>query len=342
VRTSLVDRRSVERLLLLVGVLRAGLVDALAGEEPVSLERLARTAGTDLRATRVVMAALVSEGIVEEVAGAGASAGSEDGPLYRLSPLGRAHLVDEGPDLERAGLIHEVNKLRGWLELPDVLRSGRPASGGMARQDVRSRALAMGERDPAVLAEVVERCLAYAGPIRTMVDIGGSVGHLAREFARRGVKTSLFDKEEVLPIAREFLGAEAGSLTLLAGDLTVALPPGPFDLVYFGNVLHIYAPATNAGLVRAAFTALAAGGIIAIQDYVWGRSEKAAMFAVNMLRSTDEGGVWTEEQHREWLETAGFVDVVVCDLEASSAQLVLGRRPAGAAVEVYQGLSAGR
>ena len=57
-----------------------------------------------------------------------------------------------------------------------------PAAGGMARQDVRSRALAMGERDPAVLAEVVERCLAYAGPIDSMIDVGGSVGHLAREF----------------------------------------------------------------------------------------------------------------------------------------------------------------
>jgi hypothetical protein len=193
-----------------------------------------------------------------------------------------------------------------------------------------------------VVAEIVDRCLAYAGPAHTMLDVGGSVGHVAREFSRRGVRATLLDRDDVIPIAREYLGADAAAMTLVAGDFLASLPPGPFYLVYFGNVLHIYAPATNARLVRAAFAAVAAGGVIAIQDYVWGRSEKAAMFAVNMLRSTEEGGVWTEEQHREWLEAAGFVDVVVCDLHASPAQLILGRRPARDAGEVYQGLPAGR
>lgn len=162
-----------------------------------------------------------------------------------------------------------------------------------------------------------------------MIDVGGSVGHLAREFARRGVETTLFDKEEVLPIAREFLGLEAETMVLVGGDLTVALPAGPFDLVYFGNVLHIYGPETNARVVCDAFRATMPGGTIAIQDYVWGHSRDAAMFAVNMLRSTDDGGVWTEQQHRDWLTGAGFTEVEVLDLETTGAQLVLGRRPPG-------------
>ncbi len=173
-----------------------------------------------------------------------------------------------------------------------------------------------------------------------------SNGYYAREFARRGVKTSLFDQEEVLPIAREFLGQEffgeerrsgetgaagdaAGPITLLAGDFTVALPPGPFDLVYFGNVLHIYGPETNARAARDAYGITVPGGAIAIQDYVWGRGPDAALFAVNMLRSTADGGVWTEDQHREWLSGAGFVDIEVLDLNTSGAQLVFGRRPEG-------------
>jgi SAM-dependent methyltransferase len=322
-RTSLVDRRSVERLLLLVGALRSGLIDALAGEDAVTLDQVARSAGTDPRASRVILGALDSEGIVEE------KAGPEGDVLYRLSPLGRAHLVDEGPDLERSGLVHQVNKLRGWLDLPEVIRTGRPASSGMARRDVRSRAMAMGERDPAVLAEIVERCLAYAGTIRSMVDIGGSVGHLAREFSRLGVKTSLFDREEVLAVAREFLGREADDITLIGGDLTASLPSGTFDLVYFGNVLHIYSPETNACVAREAFHITVPGGTIAIQDYVWGRSPGAAMFAVNMLRSTDDGGVWTEEQHRAWLSDAGFTGIEIVDLDTSGGQLVLARCPAG-------------
>lgn len=322
-RESLVDRHAVERLLLLSGALRSGLVDALATGGGLSGVQVAGLAGTDARATRIVLEALVAEEVVEQHPG---PAGE---PLYRLTPLGRAHLVDEGPDLERFGLLHQVSKMRGWLELPDVIRTGRAPDRGGIKRDLRTMVSAMGERDPAVLDEIVSHCFAYAGAIHTMVDMGGAVGHLARHFSSRGVKASLFDREEVLPLAREFLGVEAEDIELLGGDLTVGLPAGPFDLVYFGNVLHIYGPDTGARVVREAFSITAPGGTIAIQDYILDRSQGAAMFAVNMLRSTDEGGVWSEAEHRRWLNEAGFVDARTSDLETNQTNLILARRPAG-------------
>jgi hypothetical protein len=322
-KTSLVDRRSVERLLLLVGALRSGLVDALRDQEPRSAEQAAGLAGTDPRASRIVLEALSAEGIVERTMGV------EGAPLYRLSPLGRAHLVDEGPELERSGLLHQANKLRGWLELPQVIRTGKPAPRDAARLDVRSLVCAMGERDQAVLDEIVEKCFAYAGTIRTMLDVGGAVGHLARQFARRGVRATLFDREDVLPVAREFLGAEASRIAFVGGDYTVSLPPGSFDLVYFGNVYHIYGAETNARVTRKAFGITAQGGTVAIQDYTWDRSEGAAMFAVNMLRSTADGEVWPAAEYRGWLNEAGFVDIETLDLETAGTQLMLARRPVG-------------
>jgi hypothetical protein len=99
--------------------------------------------------------------------------------------------------------------------------------------------------------------------------------------------------------------------------------------VYFGNVYHIYSPQTNARVSREAFSMVSPGGTIAIQDHIWGRSPEAAMFAVNMLRSTVDGGVWTEEQHREWLSGAGFEDIEVIELQTTPAQLVLARRHSG-------------
>jgi 2-polyprenyl-3-methyl-5-hydroxy-6-metoxy-1,4-benzoquinol methylase len=332
-RKSLVDRGSVERLLLLVGAVQSGLVDALAERAALSASDAARSAGTDPRASGIVLEALASIEVVERVPAAGRGLraddpeGSQAGPLYRLSPLGRAHLVDEGPDLERSGLLHQVNKLRGWLELPEVIRTGEPSARGMARQDVRSRALAMGERDPEVLDEIVERCFAYAGGITTMLDVGGAVGHLARQFARRRVKATLFDREDVIPVAREFLGESAVGIEMAAGDYTAALPAGPFDLVYFGNVYHIYGPVTNERVTREALNLITPGGLIAIQDYVWGRSLGAEMLAVNMLQSTTEGGVWTEAEYRAWLGGAGFVNIDVLDLKNSGAQLIIGQRP---------------
>ena len=332
-RDSLVDRSAVERLLLLVGALRSGLIDALARQEAADAAQVAAAAGTNPRATRIVLEALAAEGIVESGEPGGSALGAVEpaetgsGALYRLSAAGRAHLVDEGPDLERAGLLHQVNKMRGWLELDEVIRSGRPAATGRGNKDVRTRSFAMGERAPEVLDEIVERCFAYVGTIGTMIDVGGAVGHLARCFSRRRVKATLFDQEQVIPLAREFLGAEADALSFVAGDYTVSLPPGPFDLVYFGNVYHIYGPGTNAAVTRAAFSAVSPGGAIAIQDYVRGRSREAAMFAVNMLRSTESGDVWSEADHRAWLTAAGFVDVEMHDLTSTPTQLVLARRP---------------
>jgi len=325
-KDSLVDGAAVERLLLFSGALRAGLIDALANGEASTVEEVSRRAETDPRATQIVLEALAAEGVVERLQVEPATT-AEESVRYRLSEVGREHLLGGGAQVERFGLMHQVNKLRGWLELPEVIRTGRPVPRDPAKRDVRTMVGAMGERDPALLDEIVERCLAYSGPIHTMLDVGGAVGHVARHFARCGVRATLYDRENVIPLAREFLGDEGGDIALVAGDFTESLPAGPFDLVYLGNVLHIYSPATNARVTRSVFPILPPGGTIAVQDHMWGRSPRAARFAVNMLQATEEGGVWTEAQYREWLTTAGFVKIEVLDLEAAAVQLILGMRP---------------
>lgn len=319
-RTSLIDRRQVERLLLLAGAIRSGLIDALDREGARTADEAAKIAGADVRACRVVLEALASEGVVERLA-------ESEIIHYRLSALGRAHLTDEGPDLERSGILHFTNRVRGWLDLPEVIRSGRPLPKDPARRELRTLVSAMGELEPEVLDEIVERCLTYAGPIRTMLDIGGAVGHVARQFSRCGVRASVLDRESVVPVAQEFLGGEAADIALIGGDFTEALPPGPFDLAYLGNVTHIYGPEVNARVMRGVFAILPPGGTVAIQDHVWGRSPRAAMFAVNMLQATEDGGVWGEGQYRGWLSDAGFVEIEVADLDTTGAQLIFGRRP---------------
>ena len=359
-RESLVDRATIERLFLIAGAVRAGIVDALAAGGPATAAHVAAEAGADDRATLVVLEALVGEGLVERVgpipeppvraggpggegaaatgasapagapAATGVSAPGVAGPsatLYRLTSLAIAHLVHAGPQQERWGLLHQARKARGWLELPEVIQTGRPTPRDPAKRDVKTMVSAMGERDPEILDEIVDRCLSYAGPIQSMVDIGGAVGHVARAFSRCGVRATLFDRPAVVPVAREYLGEEGRDIALLEGDFTEALPEGPFDLVYFGNVYHIYSPATNARVTREAYSSVPPGGVIAIQDYVWGRSPRAAIFAVNMLQATDEGGVWSEAQFREWLKDAGFAKIEMFDLETAGTQLVLATRP---------------
>lgn len=344
-RESLIDRGAVERLFLIAGAVKAGVIDALAENGPVTAAGAALASGTDPRATAIVLEALVGEGLAERegaspepplpephlpephLPGLVDAIATSGGPLYRLSPLGRAHLVDPGPDLERWGLLHQARKAWGWLELPDIILTGETPPRDQAKRDVKTMVSAMGERDPAIVEEIVELCLTYTGPIETMIDVAGAVGHVARQFVRCGVRATLFDRPSVLPIAQEYLGDEGRDIGLVGGDLTEALPAGPFDLAFFGNVLHIYDPATNARVIREAFDLVSPGGAIGIQNYLWGRSPRAAMFAVNMLQSTENGGVWSEAMYRGWLRDAGFAKIETFDLETGGSQLVLAQRP---------------
>lgn len=315
-RESLVNGASVERLLLLNAALRSGLIDALDREGAWSAAEIASTAGANLRAVQMVLEALVAEGVVDRVTA----------ETYRLSNLGRAHLVEKGPNFERSGILHLAGRVANWLTLSETIRVGKPSEANSVKRDLRSFVSAMGERPSVVLEEIVEVCLSYAGQINTMIDLGGAVGHIARQFSRSGVLSTLFDKPGVIPIAREYLGEEAVDITLLGGDFLESLPSESFDLVYLGNISHIYGPQTNLQLMSAIAGILPPGGTIAIQDLVWGRSARAPMFAVNMLQSTEDGGVWSEEQYRDWLKRTGYSAIEVFDLETTGSQLILGRK----------------
>lgn len=348
---SLIDRREVEKLLVIHAALRSGLVDALAVPGQHSPEEVAARLGADVRACRVMLFALADIGLAEV---------TEAGPsneLFWLNETGRAHLVEPGPEFERNSLLHQITKLKGWLELPYVIEHGHPPPREEGR-DIRTFSRTMAEGVPAIMDGVVESILAYAGKPRggRMVDLGGALGHIALRFVRRGMGAVLCDRAEVLQEAEGFLreervpvawaaaepaaeGQERGAgeravrgqagVKLLPCDFTKGLPPGPFHVAYLGNVYHIYGPDTNREVSRRVFAALAPGGVIAVRDFVWERSPRAVMFAVNMLQATEEGGVWREAEYREWLEAAGFVDVSIEDVEAAGNQLILGRRPGG-------------
>ena len=161
-----------------------------------------------------------------------------------------------------------------------------------------------------------------------------AVTHLIRlGYKRIGTITGLISSAVSLDRKEGYLkalvehGLAVDRSLIVEGDFTEALPSGPFDLVYFGNVYHIYSPAIMARVTSEAYGMVSPGGTIAIQDYVWGRSPRAAIFAVNMLQATEGGGVWSEAQFRAWLSEAGFATVELFDLETAGTHLVLAKRP---------------
>jgi cyclopropane fatty-acyl-phospholipid synthase-like methyltransferase len=99
-----------------------------------------------------------------------------------------------------------------------------------------------------------------------------------------------------------------------------------FDIVFMGNITHIYSEEENRNLLMRVGRLLKKGGMVAIEDFVRSRSPYAEMFAVNMLASTISGGTWTEEQYRTWLKDAGFINIEVLDLADKEKQLITAFR----------------
>ena len=161
-----------------------------------------------------------------------------------------------------------------------------------------------------------------------MLDLGGGPGKYSRAFVERGLKAVLFDTEEVIDyVSTAFNLNQIEDLTLIKGDFTKDIENifnEKFDIVFMGNICHIYSENNNRKLIRQVYNLLNKKGMIAIEDFVRGRSPHAEIFAVNMLANSEEGNTWSEAQYREWLKDGGFQGIEVIDLAKKGKQLILG------------------
>jgi hypothetical protein len=123
---------------------------------------------------------------------------------------------------------------------------------------------------------------------------------------------TLFDLPDVVEMARERIQA-AGMMdrvTLVPGDFYKdELPPG-HDLAFLSAIIHQNSPTQNEALFRGIYRALDSGGRIVVRDHVMSSDRtdplEGALFAVNMLVGTPEGGTYTFDEIRSGLSTAGF------------------------------------
>jgi len=294
-------RHCARRFGLVAESVRIGVFDA--AEEGATPEEVADEVGGDPRAVGIVLDALASMDLL-----------ARDGEEYAVKGEG-FDLVEGGS--QRFTVLHGLEVVESWLTLPEVVETGERYEGGW---EVFIRA--MGEKDPAYLEDLVSRVLDRMPGAGRVLDVGGGAGDVSAEFGSRGLEVTMLDRGEVLEIARGKVGDD---VDLVEGDFLEGLPRSPFDVVYMGHVCHIYGPDTNRRLFEDAFDSLRSGGLLVVNDFVRGVSDRAELFAVNMLVNTEEGGTWTLDQYRSWMEDAGFEDAEMVDL--NSAQLLFAEKP---------------
>lgn len=279
--------------------------------------------GTDERATDRLMNALCAMGLLDK-----------EGGKFSNGELASRYLVEGKPEY-MAGLMHSVNLWDSWSTLTEAVRRGRcvprPDVNDRGQQWLTAFITAMHAREPGVTDRAVAM-LDLTG-VKRVLDVGGGSGAYSMAFVRAadGIRATVFDLPNVIPLTRRFIEEEGyeDSIETTAGDYTSDDLGSGFDLVFLSSIVHSNPPEANAELVRKCADALNPGGQVVVQDFIVTEDRtgppRAAIFALNMLVGTEGGDTYTESEVREWMEKAGLSDIIRQDTESGTTQII-GRK----------------
>lgn len=300
-----------------------GVFTAVGREARTSAE-VARTLGTDARATDRLMNALVALQLLEK-----------HGDQFANGAFAARHLVSGTPEF-LSGLMHSVHLWTTWSTLTDAVRAGHavaPHREGDSDDRWREAFIAAMHWRATQQAPDVMTLIDLDGVTRVL-DLGGGSGAYAMAFARarQELRAVVFDLPEVTPLTRRYV-REAGlsdRVSTVDGDLLTDDVGEGFDLVFISAIVHIFPPETNQRLVARAARALRPGGRVVVQDFLMDEDRTgplaSALFALNMLVGTEGGDTYTESEIRAWMHDAGLGGITRRDT-SFGASLVIGRRP---------------
>jgi SAM-dependent methyltransferase len=283
-----------QELLIIGAAVKTGIIEQLA-KKPMTADELALEISADNRAVWVVTEALEALGYL-----------SKDENKLRLSEEAVNMLYNkESNNYTGFSFMHRYNVTNSWIHLPEVIRSGQPFPRETGQENTEYFMAAMSQSARENALTIAGFCLAGSGDTPKVLDIGGGPLTYARAFAASGAKVTVQDLPHVVEYMSTFLN-ENENIEMFAGDFNLGLSPGPYDLAFLGNICHIFGERENRELFKKVAAVLKTDGKINIVDFVRGTNPMAAVFGVNMLVNTKNGGAWTFAEYSEWLVEAGF------------------------------------
>lgn len=152
-------------------------------------------------------------------------------------------------------------------------------------------------------------------PFKTMVDVGGCTGGLARELAKAypGSTVTVFDLPKVVEVAKKHFSVPDDSIAFQEGDFfTGELPEG--DLYIVARIIHDWKEEKCLQLLHKLCEQCKPGGGILIVEAMLNENRRGPvmtqLFSLNMLVQT-EGKERTPSEYFHLLSSAGFKDLQV-------------------------------
>ena len=275
---------------------------------PLSAQEVSTKLGADLRAITILLDALTAMGLL-----------TKQGEAYHCAPSATPLLSEDYPGSVLPMVLHAAHLWKRWSRLTTVAKdTDDPEDTARPFRSAEEMHAFIGAMH--VVAEPRAREIVTAvspGSAKALLDVGGASGTYTIAFLQAvpEMRATLFDKPEVIEMARERLG-KAGMLdrvTLAPGDFYQGELPGGHDLAFVSAIIHQNSPKENVDLNSKIFRSLNKGGRIVIRDHVMEpdrvHPKDGAIFAVNMLLATSGGGTYTYEEINADLLQAGFSGV---------------------------------
>jgi len=237
------------------------------------------------------------------------------GDQYRSGRFAATALNADDPAYRGPYLNLITSHWKDWVRLTESVRTGapldkdEPEAQGYRREFTWAMHHRTLETAPQIAAQI-----SLKGAMK-LLDLGGGPGTYAMAFLAKnpGLCATVCDRPAALDVAKEIAAThKAGSrLSYLPLDLLTENIPGPFDVIWYSNVLHIYSPEQNQAVFRRAKAALVPGGRLIIQDALLHDREglfpeEASLFALSMLLFTETGNTYSVVETTSWLKQAGF------------------------------------
>jgi len=314
--------------LIIEAAVKHGVFDSL-DQSPKTAQQLARKTGASERGLAAILNALVGLQLL-----------ARKGNRYALSPESAAFLVSNKSPYYGAFFRHTTRQLiPKWLQISDVVRTGKPAMAVNGEQDGAK-----------FFADFVESLfpLSYAAakalgehlriskttaPVNVLdIAAGSGVWGIALAQQSPRVRLAAVDWPDVLKVTERIARRHGvgDRLTKIPGDLLKVNFGNSHHIATLGHILHSEGRERSRRLLKKTFDALSPGGTIAIMEFVVNHDRTGPpmglLFAVNMLVNTQAGDTFSFEEMSDWLREAGFRKPRLLEVPAVSP-LVLATKP---------------
>jgi predicted transcriptional regulator len=290
------------------------------GNQSVKAEAVSEALNLNSNAAKRLLNALVAMGLIIK---------NNEG--YSNSKESRRYLSKDSPEY-MAGLMHTNHLWDTWSHLTDVVKTGKVAHDDAINERgeewLKAFIHAMHDRGKQQAPSQISRI--DLQNVDSVLDVGGGSACFSMEFIRRkpGLKATVFDLPNVVPISREIVEKEGftGKIDHHTGDYTADELPTGFDLVFLSAIIHSNTPEINKDLVRKSYNALNDGGRLVIQDWIMNDAKtepaQGAIFSINMLVGVEGGDCYSENEVGHWMKDAGFKDISKVTLDRGLAQMI--------------------